>query len=205
MIVPPVYLPGYLGIGLHESSISSIGGIKYTNEILTHHNRPDQLVLPDDPSFIPDLMLPGLNVDLSALDISSDIETPRKSSLLSSFLTPSSKSSRFSDGQLHLNISSSDIGGLGVSASGFPSDIGSSARKETQFELPAAFAEETGILLEPDFEFDGDGNIIELPVRPTPQNKPTAVSGRSATKVNSGLRPEEEGDFQAFQDQVSPI
>ncbi|KKZ62387.1 hypothetical protein EMCG_03214 [[Emmonsia] crescens] len=163
--------------------------------------KPDQLVLPDDPSFIPDLMLPGLNVDLSALDISSDIGSPRKSSLLSSFLTPSSKSSRFSDGQLHLNISSSDIGGLGVGASGFPSDIGSSTRKETQFELPAAFAEETGVLLEPDFEFDGDGNIIELPVRPTPQNKPTAVSGRSATKVNSGLRPEEEGDFQAFQDQ----
>ncbi|OAX80781.1 hypothetical protein ACJ72_04876 [Emergomyces africanus] len=124
--------------------------------------RPEQLILPDDPSFIPDIMLPGLNVDLSALDISSDTGSPRKSSLLSSFLAPSSKCSHFSDGQLHLNISSSDIGGLGAGASGFPSDIGSSARKDTQFELPAAFAEETGVLLQPDFEFDGDGNIIEL-------------------------------------------
>ncbi|OJD10461.1 hypothetical protein AJ78_08535 [Emergomyces pasteurianus Ep9510] len=164
--------------------------------------RPGQLILPDDPSFIPDLMLPGLNVDLSALDISSDIGSPRKSSLLSSFLAPSSKSSPFSDGQLHLNISSSDIGGLGAGASGFPSDIGSSARKDTQFELPAAFAEETGVLLQPDFEFDGDGNIIELQVRPSPQDKkPITVSGQSATKINSWLRPEEEGEFQAFQGQ----
>ncbi|OJD28263.1 hypothetical protein ACJ73_00342 [Blastomyces percursus] len=163
--------------------------------------KPSQLVLPDDPTFIPDLMLPGLNVDLSALDISSDIGSPRKSSLLSSVLAPSSKSSQFSDGHLHLNISSSDIGGHGAGASGFPSDIGNSVRKEAQFELPAAFAEETGVLLQPDFEFDGEGNIVELPVKPIPKDKRTAVSGPSATNANSRLRAEEEGDFQAFQDQ----
>ncbi|OAT13332.1 Rad21/Rec8 N terminal domain-containing protein [Blastomyces gilchristii SLH14081] len=163
--------------------------------------KPSQLVLPDDPSFIPDLMLPGLNVDLSVLDISLDIGSPRKSSLLSSVLAPSSKSSQFSDGQLQLNISSSDIGGHGAGASGFPSDIGSSVRKEAQFELPAAFAEETGVLLQPDFEFDGDGNIVELPVNPTPKDKCIAVSGRSATNVNSRLRTEEEAEYQAFQDQ----
>ncbi|KAG5296985.1 Rad21/Rec8 N terminal domain-containing protein [Histoplasma ohiense] len=162
--------------------------------------RPDQLVLPDDPSFIPDLMLPGLNVDLSALEISSDIGSPRKSSLLSSVLAPSSKSSQFSDGQLHLNISSSDIGGLGAGASGFPSDIGSSARKETQFELPAPFAEETGFLLQPDFEFDGEGNIIELTAKPILKEKFTAISGRSSANVNS-RRMAEEGEFQAFQHQ----
>lgn len=173
-------------------------------KLLTDPLRPDQLVLPDDPSFIPDLMLPGLNVDLSALEISSDIGSPRKSSLLSSVLVPSSKSSQFSDGQLHLNISSSDIDGLGAGASGFPSDIGSSARKETQFELPAPFAEETGFLLQPDFEFDGEGNIIELTVKPTPKEKVIAISGRSSANINS-RRMAEEGEFQAFQNQVSSI
>ncbi|PGH07450.1 hypothetical protein GX51_01751 [Blastomyces parvus] len=163
--------------------------------------KPSQLVLPDDPTFIPDLMLPGLNVDLSALDISSDIGSPRKSSLLSSVLAPSSKSSQFSDGQLHLNISSSDIGGHGAGVSGFPSDIGSSVRKEAQFELPAAFAEESGVLLQPDFEFDGDGNIVELSVNPTPKDRRTATFGRNATSANSRLGREEEGEFQAFQDQ----
>ncbi|PGG99423.1 hypothetical protein AJ79_08539 [Helicocarpus griseus UAMH5409] len=163
--------------------------------------KPDQLVLPDDPSFIPDLMLPGLNVDLSALEISSSIGSPRKSSLLSSHLSSSSKSSRFSDGKLHLNISSSDIGGVDAGAFGFNSDISSTARKETQFELPAAFAEETGVLFQPDFEFDGEGNMVELPVRQAPQNKATGVSGGSGARDNTGLRLETEDDFRAPQDQ----
>ncbi|EEH48609.2 uncharacterized protein PADG_04688 [Paracoccidioides brasiliensis Pb18] len=162
--------------------------------------KPDQLVIPDDPSFIPFLMLPGLNVDLSALDITSNIGSPRKSSLLSSQIPESTKSSRFSDGQLHLNISSSDISGLGAGAFGFPSDIGSIGTKENEFELPAAFAEETGVLLQPDFEFDGEGNIIELPVRQTPQNKPIGLSARSETRTNTRVRPEVEED--QFEDQT---
>ncbi|EEH33477.2 Rad21/Rec8 N terminal domain-containing protein [Paracoccidioides lutzii Pb01] len=163
--------------------------------------KPDQLIIPDDPSFIPFLMLPGLNVDLSALDITSNIGSPRKSSLLSSKISESNKSSHFSDGQLHLNISSSDISGLGAGAFGLPSDIGSIGTKENEFELPAVFAEETGVLLQPDFEFDGEGNIIELPVRQTTQKKPTGLSARSETRTNTRVRPEVEEDFQTLQDQ----
>ncbi|EEP81115.1 predicted protein [Uncinocarpus reesii 1704] len=121
--------------------------------------RPDQLVLPEDPTFVPGLMLPGLNVDLSALDITTVLETPRKmSSLLSSYLHGSNKSSF--QREIQLQLSSSQVG---TAAFGLPSQI-SSAQKGPQVELPA-YLEEGGVLLQPDFEFDAEGNIIELPLK----------------------------------------
>lgn len=46
---------------------------------------------------------------------------------------------------------------------GLPSEL-SSATKGPQVDLPAYLGDEEGVLLQPDFEFDAEGNIIELPV-----------------------------------------
>lgn len=125
-------------------------------------NSPDQIVLPHDPSFIPDLMLPGLNVDLSTLELESRITSPQKSSLLSSFLPRSQGFERLAQQQtLQLDLSSSDAGLGNVGAQHLGSQL-SSARKEAQIELPAYTEDEAGVLLQPDFEFDGEGNIVEL-------------------------------------------
>ncbi|WEW61439.1 R8 protein [Emydomyces testavorans] len=125
--------------------------------------RPDQLVLPEDPAFVPSLMLPGLNLNLSALDITAVLETPRKTStLLSSYLHQSSGSSQVLDKGIQLNLSSSQMGHSALGGFSLPSEM-SSAKKGPLVELPAYLGEEEGVLLQPDFEFDAEGNIIELP------------------------------------------
>lgn len=127
--------------------------------------RPEQLVLPEDPTFVPSLMLPGLNIDLSALEITSVLETPRKtSSFLSSYLNQSDRSSQFFNRRIQLDLSSSQIGPSAIGGFGLPSEM-SSATKGPQVDLPAYLGDEEGVLLQPDFEFDAEGNIIELPVK----------------------------------------
>ncbi|KAM5443217.1 R8 protein [Microsporum ferrugineum] len=150
--------------------------------------RPDQIMLPHDPAFIPELMLPGLNVDLSALDMGLEWESPRKSSLLSSYIPQSTASNKSGTKKLRLNLSSSDIGGVQtVDGLGYISEM-SSARKEPQVELPSYFRDEAGVLLQPDFEFDGDGNIVEL-------------SPKKATK----LKDCEGGDIHVKDDRLSVL
>lgn len=126
-------------------------------------------------------MLPGLNVDLSALEISGDPQTPHKrtSLLSSSQLQLSNKSGQLLSGEmLRLNLSSSDVGGGGFA---FPSQM-SSARKEPEIELPVfQGGEEAGVLLQPDFEFDEEGNIVELP----------ATRARQDTLLTGGMGSEQ--------------
>ncbi|KMU88524.1 hypothetical protein CIHG_06324 [Coccidioides immitis H538.4] len=127
--------------------------------------RQDQLVLPEDPTFVPRLMLPGLNLDLSALEIADVLETPRKTSdFLSSCLEQSNKSSLYFQKQHQLDLSSSQAGPSVIGGFGLPSEM-DSASKGPQVELPAYLGAEEGVLLEPGFEFDVEGNIIELPVK----------------------------------------
>lgn len=107
-------------------------------------------------------MLPGLNVDLSTLDLEPRITSPQKSSLLSSFLQRSRESEHLVQQRpVQLNLSSSDISVCNVGSQHLEGGL-SSARKEAQIELPAYTGDEAGVLLQPDFEFDGEGNIVEL-------------------------------------------
>ncbi|PGG97935.1 hypothetical protein AJ80_09611, partial [Polytolypa hystricis UAMH7299] len=166
----------------------------------------DQIVLPDDPSFIPGLMLPGLNVDLSVLDFSTEHETPRRSSLLSSQLHQSSHYNNLSSDLVRLNLSSSSIGGGDAGGFGLASDMSSTGKKDLRtLDHPSAFAEEGGVLFQPDFEFDEEGNIIELPARQTPQEASLGIPRGSESGIASHVRRELEEAFQfqeQFQDQV---
>jgi hypothetical protein len=137
-------------------------------------------------------MLPGLNFDLSASEFPSNLETPRKSSLLSSYI-PGSSNDRAGEGRLRLNISSSDIGGR---AFGVPPSAISSPTKDPEVDLPAFAGEEGGILLNPDFEFDEEGNIVELPVRGPRQD--TRVDTVAASEPMGGMRVRDSVDGNVF-------
>ncbi|ODM21076.1 hypothetical protein SI65_04129 [Aspergillus cristatus] len=123
--------------------------------------RPDQLVLPDDPSFVPEINLPGLGIDFSKITLEPQADT----SLQNSFLwtkSPDLSQTIPENLNLQLDLSSEDImkdfGGFGSQ-----SETSASVQRRPLGRIAAgALDEEAGVLLQPDFEFDEDGNIIEL-------------------------------------------
>ena len=124
---------------------------------------------------MPDFGLPGLDIDLSALDITTD-----DSSRLSSILSPRSQRSSLSsqeeadESRLGLIIPSSASGGAG-DLGGFvlPSEHVSSARRSTQLGR-LLDDEDEGFNLDPGFTFDEEGNLIE---QRTPAQGPAPSGG----------------------------
>ncbi|KAL8716156.1 MAG: hypothetical protein Q9220_000061 [cf. Caloplaca sp. 1 TL-2023] len=166
--------------------------------------RPDQLVLEDDPAFVPDMGLPGLDIDLRALDISTD-ESARRSSLLSFPSQHTSLSSRSSNdaSMLGLVIPSSDDGGAG-DLGGFivPSSDRASIRRD--FGSGGLFHEaEDDFSLDPGFIFDEEGNLIltgkDAPLSQIEQVQPMLGRMRSESGASSQVRRELEEGRQAGQ------
>ncbi|KAL2871479.1 Rad21/Rec8 N terminal domain protein [Aspergillus lucknowensis] len=129
--------------------------------------RPDQLVLPYDPSFLPENNLPGLAIDLSKLNRLLVADGSQQSSVFLPRTPDLSQSAPSNSSSLRLNIPSDDnilraMGGFSSEA-----DIASSVQGGPDFKRLAATSvnEDGGVLLQPDFEFDEDGNIIELGAR----------------------------------------
>ena len=164
---------------------------------------PDQLIIPDDPAFVPDFALPGLDIDLSALDISSD--SSRRSSILSFHSQRSSLSSQ-PDGDKAvwgLIIPSSDSGGAG-DLGGFilPSDNPSSAQRSARIG-GLLEDEDEGFNLDPGFTIDADGNLIEentpnlaaAPSGGVRLGSDSAASGRVRQELLEGL---EAGQYQVI-------
>ncbi|MCJ1462950.1 hypothetical protein MMC07_001554 [Pseudocyphellaria aurata] len=122
--------------------------------------RRDQLILQDDPAFLPDLLLPGFDIDLSALDVSTD-ESSRHSSVLSRHSQRSSQSSN-KDGDesvLGLVIPSSDTGG-GGEIGGYMVSNDDPGSIERRTEVGGFLDDEDGFNLDPGFTVDEDGNLI---------------------------------------------
>ena len=150
---------------------------------------------------MPDLALPGLDIPLSALDISSD------SSRRSSILFPRSQRSSLSsqpdaDNAVRgLIIPSSDSGGAG-DLGGFilPSDNPSSAQRSARIG-GLLEDEDEGFNLDPGFTIDADGNLIEentqdLAAAPSVGvrlGSDSAASGRVRQELLEGL---EAGQYQ---------
>jgi len=131
---------------------------------LTEYCRPDQLVLPYDPSFLPESNLPGLGLDLSKLNRLLDMDPSQQSSVFLPQTPDLSQSALSSSSALRLNLPSDDnvmrdTGGFSCEA-----DIASSVQGGLDFGvlMTSSLNEDGGVLLQPDFEFDEDGNIIEL-------------------------------------------
>ena len=128
---------------------------------LTYQFRPDQLILQDDPAFIPDIFLPGLDLDLSVLDISTN-ESSIRSSLLSPYSKYSSVSAHKGDAgsMLGLIIPTSDTGGVG-DLGGFilPQEHRSSDQRVPRLG-GLLEDEDEGFNLDPGFTVDADGNLL---------------------------------------------
>ncbi|RDW72542.1 Rad21/Rec8 N terminal domain protein [Aspergillus mulundensis] len=128
--------------------------------------RPDQLVLPYDPSFLPENNLPGLGLDLSKLNRLLEIDASQQSSVLMPQTPNLSQSALSSSSILGLNLPSDEniLRDLG----GFSSEAGPASSVQGGVDLGGMIAsslDEAGVLLQPDFEFDEDGNIVELGMR----------------------------------------
>lgn len=154
------------------------------------------------------MVFPGLDIDLAALDISTDA-TSRRSSILSPHSQRTSLSSRHtSDGSaLGLVIPSSEGGGAG-DLGGFivPSSEQASIRRSAG--VGDLFGEaEDDFNLDPGFMFDNDGNMIDIgddvPRVQAEQVLPTAGRIRSDSGASTQVRRELQEGLQAGQLEVS--
>ncbi|KAL2830294.1 hypothetical protein BDW59DRAFT_158623 [Aspergillus cavernicola] len=156
--------------------------------------RPDQLVLPYDPSFLPENNLPGLVLDVSKLYRLLEADPSQQSSVLLPRTPDISQSALSSNSSLRLNLPSDenllrDMGGFSSEA-----DMASSVNGGLDFGglMRSTLNEDGGVLLQPDFEFDEDGNIIELGVRHQSEVR--------AAQYGNEVRANEMNDF-TFDDQ----
>ncbi|KAJ5143344.1 uncharacterized protein N7515_002131 [Penicillium bovifimosum] len=123
--------------------------------------KPSNLILPYDPSFLPETALPGLEIDLSYFTSTADDSL----SQLSGLWTKSPNNSLSGTSQLsslQLELPSDDM--LGEGAVFGLEDANASANRDDVVGGMERIdmGNEQGVLLQPDFEFDEDGNIIEL-------------------------------------------
>lgn len=130
--------------------------------------RADQLLLPDDPTYLPELALADLTRDFNLLDPDFTASSSSDRSRLHS--PHDSLSSRTSLESLHgIRVPSSDSAGLGGGFGGtggfsFGADDTSPDGLYSHFASGGlrAHREDQGMLPEVDFGFDNDGNMIDL-------------------------------------------
>ncbi|MCJ1476147.1 hypothetical protein MMC13_004812 [Lambiella insularis] len=148
--------------------------------------RRDQLVLQDDPAFLPELDIPIMDLDLSLFETSTQ-ECSHRTSVLSAQSAQSSQSSNRAneDSVLDLVIPTSDSGNTG--------GIGGFRVAETEGDLAREdniernlLTEEEGFNPNVDFNFDAEGNMIELGGASTaPAN--TLGHARAGVRSDSGI------------------
>ena len=172
------------------------------------HISPDQLIVQDDPAFLPELALPGLDIDLSALDISTD-DSSRRSSLLfpPSQLSSVSSTHESDESMPRLIIPSSGTGG-GGSIGGFilPGDDRNSAQRTSRLRSILG-EEDEGFDLDPGFTFDEQGDIVfndaGAPVQVESATRPGPIRLGSDSAMSARVRQEIEEGMQAGQFDVS--
>jgi meiotic recombination protein REC8 len=147
-----------------KARLVSLRASQLAGPIIDRNIRPEQLVLPYDPSFLPENNLPGLGLDLSKLNRLLETESSQQSNVSIPRTPDLSQSALSNSSVLGLNIPSDenilrDMGGFSSEA-----DVASSAKGGLDFGrvLTSSLHDEGGVLLQPDFEFDENGNIVEL-------------------------------------------
>lgn len=115
------------------------------------------MILPDDPSFDVELAF-DFNVD--SVGVSESAAVAPQSSLLSLPSYASSQSSRHEPQLLMPSSESPAAGGLGF---GFPGDTSSLPRSESIVRRPIVLEEESGLLPDPGFYFDKNGEEVQGP------------------------------------------
>ena len=116
--------------------------------------------------------MPGMGFDMPEFNPQLQYKNPITQSSTLRSDPVQSQSTPLSADNIQLNVSSDDFmkgvdGVDGISAAGSDVGVGNSIqrdrdRKSLFHRDPVPFADEEGVLLQADFEFDEDGNIIEL-------------------------------------------
>ena len=159
---------------------------------LTSSIRPDQLVLQDDPAFLPDIDLPSLDLDLSLFENSTQGSSHR-ASIMSASSQQSSKSSN-KDGEasvLGLILPTSDSGnasGIG----GFQLARSGSNATGIGHRVAEVFSEEQGFFPDVDFNFDAEGNMIELEAPQPVQSEEHVSRARRGSELSARMRQDNE-------------
>ncbi|KAJ5640737.1 hypothetical protein N7528_000362 [Penicillium herquei] len=147
---------------MHDKMISTLkllpgGGLDPT----AGQTKPSTLVLPYDPSFLPETNLPGLDFDFSLFDIGNQNESGQPfSQWIKSPPGSHSSESRIS---VRLDLGSDDM--IHDAEMIGMENLVSPSRKRGLFGTSAGeevLGDEAGVLLQPDFEFDETGALVEL-------------------------------------------
>ncbi|KAJ5180113.1 hypothetical protein N7492_003323 [Penicillium capsulatum] len=142
--------------------------------------KPSSLVIPYDPAFLPETgLLPGLPVSFPLLN--GEVDSGADQYYLTWIKSP--VDSLHSGSQMEtpqIELPSDD--GL-RDLQDFNRDQNTSTRKHGLFGKPQTGLEE-GVLLQPDFEFDADGNIVEFDA--------SHLSPRKRRKLTEDLQPGDE-------------
>lgn len=121
--------------------------------------RPTSLILPYDPTFLPETGLPGLNIDFSLFDqgYTSRVEN-------SSFWSKSKSAESQSTFSLSNNIQVQLPDEVFPGVDDVFGPVSGSQVKHGLFgkDHLTGKEDEEGVLLQPDFEFDEEGNIVEF-------------------------------------------
>ncbi|KAL1863645.1 hypothetical protein Plec18167_000741 [Paecilomyces lecythidis] len=122
--------------------------------------RPDQIIVPYDKSFMPDVDIAGV-YKLLAFDPRPEFLPSQRTSLLSTQGSSSDGRTNLVFDELQLHISSSDIDIMPLNGPGSVGKMSNSTVIENQVGQ-TMLSDEEGVLLQPDFEFDEEGNIVDL-------------------------------------------
>ncbi|KAJ5952954.1 uncharacterized protein N7479_011367 [Penicillium vulpinum] len=147
---------------MHDKMVSKLKIIPASGlDPAAGQTKPSNLILPYDPSFLPETALPGLEIDLSYFSGTPDDSSSQPSGLW--IKSPNNSLSGTSQlSSLHLELPSDDILGDGTII-GLDETHESAQKKYTLRSIMGlSLGNEEGVLLQPDFEIDEDGNIIEL-------------------------------------------
>lgn len=160
---------------------------------MTLTNRPEQLNLPEDPGFLPDL---DFTFDLSAFGLPSDNRSSRASSILSSHVAVSSQTScngiDLEESGLQLDLPSIDtpsaFGGMSIG------DVTSAGRQSVFEPAPGDINEESPFIDDVEFEIAADGSLVAVE---RPQSKVGSAIGDGNAVSDSSLSARVRDEHQA--------
>lgn len=171
------------------------------DELILTIDRPEQLVLQDDPEFLPEMILPSLDISLGALAFSSEGVLHSNSILFDEMSIAGHKGAR---SPLDLIIPSSgsrnvgDFGGFSIR------DSSTGTGQRGMVWNPAG--EDDGFDPNVDFNFDADGNLIEVGAQLMGQASDARITQpriRSSSAVSARVRQEHAEGNIAGQEAVS--
>ncbi|KAI9882475.1 MAG: hypothetical protein M1823_005775 [Watsoniomyces obsoletus] len=143
--------------------------------------RPDQLVLPDDPAFLPDLGLLDFNINFALLD-------PQLTLSLSPKPSPRGRPEEVGRGGRGFVIPTSDAGEVSL-----PGPEAAAAAPGTDDVFRGReYDEDEGLLPEVDFEFDAEGNIRTVGGSEAVEATPAAARARLESDSAASARVRQE-------------